>query len=105
MSTISPPRLEKQSFTDPEKAWAYLAEIYHRNTGFIRGHLSALAKGVVPEGKVRACYPQVEVRSTSFGRGESTLPYGYLHTPGIYHTTVTAPDCFVPISRNSSPSS
>ena len=46
MSTISPPRLEKQSFTDPEKAWEYLAELYHRNTGFIRGHLAALAKGV-----------------------------------------------------------
>lgn len=94
MTTISPPRLEKQSFTDPEKAWAHLAEIYHRNTSFIREHLSALAKGVVPEGRVRACYPQVEVRSTSFGKGESTLPYGYLHTPGIYRTTVTAPDLF-----------
>jgi AMP nucleosidase len=94
MTTISPPRLEKQSFTDPEKAWAYLAEIYHRNTDFIRGHLNALAKGIVPEGKVRAFYPQIEVRSTSFGKSSSTLPYGYLHTPGLYRTTVTAPDLF-----------
>jgi len=94
MTTISPPRLEKQSFTDPEKAWAYLAEIYHRNTGFIRSHLDALAKGVIPEGQVRAYYPEIEVRSTSYSRGESTLPYGYLHTPGIYRTTVTAPDLF-----------
>ena len=75
MTTISPPRLDKQSFTDPEKAWRYLAELYHRNTGFIRGHLAALAKGVVPEGRVRACYPQVEVRSTSYSKHESTLPY------------------------------
>lgn len=94
MTIISPPRLEKQSFTDPEKAWAHLAEIYHRNTSFIRGHLNALAHGTVPEGRVRAYYPQVEVRSTSFGKGESTLPYGYLHTPGLYRTTVTAPDLF-----------
>ena len=48
MTTISPPRAETQSFTDPEKAWAYLAEIYHRNTGFIRGHLAALTNGTVP---------------------------------------------------------
>lgn len=94
MTTISPPRAETQSFTDPEKAWAYLAEIYHRNTDFIRGHLAALAKGVVPEGRVRACYPQVEVRSTSYSKHESTLPYGFLHTPGLYRTTVTAPDLF-----------
>ncbi|MEO5805154.1 AMP nucleosidase [Devosia sp.] len=94
MTTIHPPRLPKESFTDPEKAWAYLAEIYHRNTSFIRGHLNGLAKGVIPAGRVRACYPQVEVRSTSFGKGASTLPYGYLHTPGLYRTTVTAPDLF-----------
>lgn len=94
MTTISPPSLPKTSFTDPESAWAYIAEIYHRNTSFIRARLADLANGIVPEGRVRACYPQVEVRSTSFGKSESTLPYGYLHTPGIYRTTVTAPDLF-----------
>jgi AMP nucleosidase len=36
----------------------------------------------------------VQVRSTSYGRTDSTLPYGYLHTPGIYRTTITAPDLF-----------
>ncbi|MFD2646408.1 AMP nucleosidase [Devosia albogilva] len=94
MTLISPPRLETQSFTDPAKAWEHLAYIYHRNTRFIRDHLDALAKGNVPAGRVRACYPQVEVRSTSYSKHESTLPYGYLHTPGLYRTTVTAPDLF-----------
>ncbi|WIJ23596.1 AMP nucleosidase [Devosia sp. RR2S18] len=94
MTTISPPRLETQSFTDPEQAWSHLAHIYHRNTSFIRAHLDALASGKAPEGRVRACYPQVEVRSTSYSKHESTLPYGFLHTPGIYRTTVTAPDLF-----------
>ena len=94
MTILSPPRLETKSFTDPEKAFDYLAEVYHRNTGFIRQHLAALTKGIVPQGRVRACYPQVEVRSTSYSRHESTLPYGYLHTPGLYRTTVTAPELF-----------
>ncbi|MBJ6986244.1 MULTISPECIES: AMP nucleosidase [unclassified Devosia] len=94
MTTLSPPRLEKQSFTDPEAAWACLAQLYHRNCAFIRSHLEALTKGTVPAGRVRAYYPQVEVRSTSYSKHESTLPYGYLHTPGIYRTTVTAPDLF-----------
>ncbi|WP_172123336.1 MULTISPECIES: AMP nucleosidase [unclassified Devosia] len=94
MTTISPPHIATRSFTDPQEAWEFLAEIYHRNTSFIREHLDGLAHGVIPGGRVRACYPQVEVRSTSFGRGRSTLPYGYLHTPGLYRTTVTAPDLF-----------
>jgi AMP nucleosidase len=94
MTILTPPRLEKQSFTDPAEAWAHVAHIYHRNCDFIRGHLEALSAGTIPEGRVRAFYPQVEVRSTSYSKHESTLPYGYLHTPGIYRTTVTAPDLF-----------
>ncbi|ODT68527.1 MAG: AMP nucleosidase [Pelagibacterium sp. SCN 63-23] len=94
MTILTPPRLEKQSFTDPAEAWAHVAHIYHRNCDFIRGHLEALSAGTIPEGRVRAFYPEVEVRSTSYSKHESTLPYGYLHTPGIYRTTVTAPDLF-----------
>ena len=94
MNILTPPRLEKQSFTDPAAAWAHVAHIYHRNCQFIRGHLEALTDGTVPAGRVRAFYPQVEVRSTSYSKHESTLPYGYLHTPGLYRTTVTAPDLF-----------
>jgi len=94
MPTISPEPMPLQAFTDPQAAWAYIDEIYKRNTGFIRKHLDALARGVVPAGKVRAYYPSVQVTSTSYGKTESTLPYGYLHTPGIYRTTITAPDLF-----------
>ena len=94
MATISPKPFEQKAFSDPEQAWAYLREIYNRNTGFIRDHLNALSKGITPNGKVRAYYPEVQVRSTSYGKSASTLPYGYLHTPGIYRTTVTAPDLF-----------
>ena len=94
MTTLSPPRLETQAFTDPAAAWAHIAHIYHRNCDFIRNHLNGLTTGTIPAGRVRACYPQVEVRSTSYSKHESTLPYGYLHSPGIYRTTVTAPDLF-----------
>ncbi len=94
MDIISPPPLAQQAFTDPESAWAYVAEIYHRNTGFIRDQLISLTKGHVPKGRVRAFYPEVQVTSKSYGKTDSTLPYGYLHTPGIYRTTLTAPNLF-----------
>jgi AMP nucleosidase len=94
MTTISPEPLPPRAFTDPAAACDYVAEIYDRNTGFIRQHLYGLAHGVVPAGKVRAYYPQAQVTSQSYGKTDSTLPYGYLHTPGIYRTTLTAPRLF-----------
>ncbi len=94
MDTITPAPLPQKAFTDPQAAWAYVSEIYHRNTGFIRAQLLGLTKGHVPKGRVRAFYPEVQVTSRSYGKTDSTLPYGYLHTPGLYRTTITAPDLF-----------
>ena len=94
MNTVSPAPLPAKAFTDPAAACDYVAEIYDRNTGFIREHLYNLTRGVIPSGKVRAFYPQAQVTSTSYGKTDSTLPYGYLHTPGIYRTTLTAPHLF-----------
>ncbi|MDB5541937.1 MAG: nucleosidase, partial [Devosia sp.] len=68
MDTITPAPLPQKAFTDPHAAWAYVAEIYHRNTGFIREHLLGLTRGRVPKGRVRAFYPQVQVTSRSYGK-------------------------------------
>ena len=94
MDIITPPPAPHKSFKNPDDAWDYLAELYHRNTAFIRQHLIGLSKGVVPKGRVRAFYPEVQVTSRSYGKTDSTLAYGYLHTPGVYRTTITAPDLF-----------
>jgi AMP nucleosidase len=94
MANLTPDPLPQRAFTDPEAAWRYVAEIYGRNTAFIREQLHNLSRGIVPKGRVRACYPEVQVTSRSYGKTDSTLPYGYLHTPGIYRTTLTAPELF-----------
>lgn len=94
MTILSPKSLPSKSFKDPEKAWEYVSEIYKRNTGFIRDQLIALTKGEIPAGKVRAYYPQVQVVSTSHQKIDSRLPYGFLHSPGVYRTTLSDPDLF-----------
>jgi AMP nucleosidase len=94
MEILSPTPLPTKAFTDPEGAWTYVAEIYRRNTGFIHDQLLKLTEGSVPRGRVRAFYPEVQVTSKSYGKPSSTLPFGFLHTPGIYRTTITAPDLF-----------
>src|SRR3569833_3344616 len=53
-----------------------------------------MTKGIIPPGRVRSHYPQAQVTSTSYAKTDSTLPYGSLHTPGVYRTTLTAPKLF-----------
>ena len=68
MDILSPPPAPQKAFTSPDEAWAYVAELYHRNTAFIREHLIGLSKGVVPRGRVRAFYPEVQFTSRSYGK-------------------------------------
>ncbi|GGA60472.1 AMP nucleosidase [Pelagibacterium lentulum] len=95
MKLVSPDPVPLKSFTDAVEAWEYVCEVYDRNTGFIRDHLRNLTKGIVPPGKVRAHYPQVQMTSTSFQQqANSRLAYGFLHSPGLYQTTITQPRLF-----------
>ncbi|HVW92088.1 MAG TPA: AMP nucleosidase [Devosia sp.] len=94
MNIVSPEPLPARAFADPKAAVDYVLEMYERNTAFIRGHLKNLSQGHVPPGKVRAYYPQAQVTSQSYAKIDSTLPYGSLHTPGVYRTTLTAPRLF-----------
>ncbi len=94
MKFISPDPLPSRSFTDPEKAWEYVNTIYERNTAFILKHFRDLIDGKVQDGKVRAFYPKVQVNITSYHKASSSMPYGFLHSPGIYSTTITATHLF-----------
>jgi len=91
---VTPKPLPVRAFTEPQAAYDYAAEIYKRNVGFIRAEVDKLTRGEMPPGKVRACYPLVRVVSTSHQKVDSRLPYGFLHSPGVYETTLTAPDLF-----------
>jgi AMP nucleosidase len=94
MKLITPKPMEEKSFADPADAWLYIDEIYRRNTGFIREQFKALVQGTAPMGKVRAYYPQVSVSATSYHSATSFMPFGFLHSPGVYRTTITATELF-----------
>ncbi len=94
MKLISPTALPAKSFTTPTKAWEYAHEIYERNTAFILQQFKALTTGKNQQGKVRAFYPKVSVDITSYLKSATSLPYGFLHSPGLYSTTLTATDLF-----------
>jgi AMP nucleosidase len=94
MSFLTPKPMTLAAFDDPAAACDYITEIYDRNTGFIRDALRRVVAGDIPEGRVRATYPKVRVTSTSHLQNRSRLPYGWLHSPGVYETTVTSPRLF-----------
>ena len=55
---LSPKRIATEAFTDESAAVARLAEIYERNTGFLRDRFEAYC-GEPPKTHVRATYPFV----------------------------------------------
>ena len=91
---LTPPPERPQFHTDPAEAVAALHALYERNTAFIRERFAEMTEKGDLAGRVRACYPQLSVRTTSYGQVDSRLAYGHLAQPGHYATTVTRPDLF-----------
>ena len=71
-----------------------LQDIYARNTGFLRHHLEAYARGEPLHSRVRATYPFVRITTATYSPLDSRLSYGFVSGPGAHETTVTRPDLF-----------
>jgi AMP nucleosidase len=93
--TLSPKRIATEAFTDASAAVGRLQDIYARNTGFLRHHLEAYARGEPLNSRVRATYPFVRITTTTYSRLDSRLSYGFVSGPGAHQTTVTRPDLFL----------
>jgi len=91
---LTPPEVVAESFTDPAAAVTRLEQIYAQATDFLLGHFSAAVTGKRPAGRVRACYPEIRLTTTSFTKTDSRLAFGHVAGPGTYSTSVTRPDLF-----------
>ena len=91
---LTPPRIETQAFSDAGAAVDRLAQIYERNTAFMRSRFEAYANGEPLEQPVRATYPFVRITTGTYARLDSRLSFGFVAGPGVYDTTVTRPDLF-----------
>jgi AMP nucleosidase len=81
-------------FSDPVAALARARAIYDASIAHLRGALQAFVAGDPLQGRVRACYPFVRVRTDTVARADSRLSYGFVAGPGSYETTLTRPDLF-----------
>jgi AMP nucleosidase len=91
---LRPQRIAAENFTDAFAAVGRLQEIYGRNTGFLRHHFEAYARGEPLGSRVRATYPFVRITTSTYSQLDSRLPYGFVSGPGMHETTVTRPDLF-----------
>src|SRR5258705_12368426 len=60
---LFPKRIATEAFADASTAVARLADIYERNTGFLRDRFEAYVRGEPFEGRVRAALPFVPLHS------------------------------------------
>ena len=94
MTLETPPLMATQAFTDAAAAVDRLAQIYERNTKFLRDRFEAYTHGGAIPGRVRAFYPFVRITTSSHARLDSRLAYGFVARPGVHETSVTRPDLF-----------
>ncbi len=93
--TLDLPRpIAPQSYRDPEAAVDQLELIYNRHTAFIRDRFAKLLEIRHLDGRVRATYPEIRIRTSSFAQIDSRLSYGHVAGPGVYAATVTQPRLF-----------
>lgn len=90
----TPETLESESFTDPEQAVERLIDLYDQATAFLCQRFSEAMVEGAPERHVRAFYPEVRIKTTSYAQVDSRLSYGHVTNPGTHATTITQPRLF-----------
>jgi AMP nucleosidase len=91
---LTPDHPAAEAFSDPAAAVARLEELYFAATEFLSRHFTAVVKGGKPAARIRACYPEIRLTTTSHVKTDSRLSFGHVAGPGTYSTTVTRPDLF-----------
>ncbi|WP_146348040.1 AMP nucleosidase [Falsiphaeobacter marinintestinus] len=83
-----------EAFTDARAAVARLEQLYEQATDFLCDNFGAAMTSGAPEGRYRAYYPEIRLKTTSFAQVDSRLSFGHVAQPGTHATTVTRPDLF-----------
>jgi AMP nucleosidase len=95
ISNVSPKHFKTKSFKDPQKAVAYVDEIYAAQKTFLQEHFDLFTQGQLEKGKrFTAYYPYIRIVTKYARRSDSRRSYGFAPKPGTYSTTLTRPDIY-----------
>ncbi len=93
--TSMPELIPFKGYKDASLALEQLSLIYGRNTAYLRDSFAQCLETGFPRGqRFRACYPAIRLRVDTYQEVDSRLSYGHVVEPGIYMTTITAPDLY-----------
>ncbi|WP_101067106.1 AMP nucleosidase [Roseovarius salinarum] len=83
-----------EEFSDAEAAVDRLIALYDASARFLCDAFSDALRNGPPKERIRACYPEIRVSTTTFAQVDSRLSFGHVSQPGTHATTVTRPDLF-----------
>ncbi len=96
LKIFSPDAPAPKAYRSAQEAVDALQSLYTLGTGFLRDRFRERLNGQKIEGRYRAFYPEIRLRTDSHSLVDSRLPFGYVAGPGEFATTVTRPDLFGP---------
>ena len=91
---IGPDVAAPQMFDDPDAAVEQLCMLYDQAVQFLSDRFMSAMAGDVPKARVRACYPQIRIETTSYAKIDSRLSFGRVSAPGCHVATITRPRLF-----------
>ena len=81
-------------FTSADEAVFHLQTLYREATEFLQSKLHEVMENGPQRRRFRAWYPEIRIRTKSYGKIDSRLSFGHVPGPGEYSTTVTRPSLF-----------
>ena len=95
MTTIlTPDTPNPEEFRDATAAVDRLTELYDDATHFLRDAFAKAMQTAAPDARVRAFYPEVRFRTSSYAQVDTRLSFGHVSSPGSFAATITRPDLF-----------
>ena len=95
MTTIlAPDTANAEEFRDATAAVDGLTDLYAGATTFLREAVARAMETHAPEARVRAFYPGVRLRTSSYAQVDTRLAFGHVSSPGSFAATITRPDLF-----------
>ena len=83
-----------ERFDDAVAAVDRLTELYTQACDFLRTHFTRVLETPLESTRVRAFYPEVRFRTSSYAQVDSRLSFGHVSSPGTFAATITRPDLF-----------
>ncbi|MBM1555475.1 AMP nucleosidase [Sulfitobacter mediterraneus] len=91
---LTPNARPSEEFTDATAAVDRLTALYMEATGFLRDQFNAAMQDTPQEVRIRAFYPEVRFRTSSYAHVDTRLAFGHVSSPGTFAATITRPDLF-----------